>query len=107
MGILQNRIIGFNIDTSQPDKVLVNKIETTKNGNSDGITVSAQSFKPICAPYRAILLSRIKMSMVAHKSKINRMDLDRFIGITSKEFMQPQEKQHQFSHSIFQKEVLL
>jgi hypothetical protein len=34
------------------------------------------------------------------------MDLTRLNGITSKEFMQKEEKQHCFLHSIFQKEVL-
>jgi hypothetical protein len=46
------------------------------------------------------------MSIAAQGNMSDRMDLTCFTSITSKEFMQKDEKQHSFLHSIFQKEVL-
>jgi hypothetical protein len=105
-GILQNLVIGLNSGIFVPARPLVSKMDSTKKGNSEGITVRTQRSKPSCAPCSAVLLSRIRKSIAIDERAIVTMRADRFIGITSKEFMRQQEKQHSFKHRILPKGVL-
>lgn len=70
-----------------PDNVLFSKIDSTKNGNKDGMTVIRQSCTPLCAPARAVFPSKINISIPKQAPRPAR-SVFCFTALTSKESMQ-------------------